>query len=270
MATTTGPSSSSAQASLQGTLEAVVVAAAPRERGKRTLTFASAASTAADPRGAGGAAAATDGAPPAVATRRLKRGQRAADLATAGLDVSDPAPAQVRKQAAAIETFAASSPPRKSSRRLADHLVSTADVSGGPSTHTRSSVELAFHAIPNSQTCTLRSELSVPVATGWLVKDMHSMESRRIDTDIVGGSAITLLWLLSSDLRATQCGAPSKPQPMTWNGRSGIWRHNYSVRMTCPTAKTTRIKPTRPSPRLVYHCKDAIPQIQEGLRHLVH
>jgi len=72
-------------------------------------------------------------------------------------------------------------------------------------------------------------------------------------TVIVGGSAIALLWLLSSDLRATQCGAPSKPQPTTWNGRSGIWRHNYSVRMACPTAKTTRIKLTRPSPRLVYH-----------------
>jgi len=69
----------------------------------------------------------------------------------------------------------------------------------------------------------------------------------------VGGSAIALLWILSSDLRATQCGAPSKPQPTTWNGRSGIWRHNYSVRMACPTAKTTRIKLTRPSPRLVYH-----------------
>jgi len=82
-ATTTGPSSSSAQASLQGTLKAVVVAAAPRARGKRTLNFGLAASTAA----AGGAAAATNGAPPAVATRRSKRGQRAADLATAGLEV---------------------------------------------------------------------------------------------------------------------------------------------------------------------------------------
>jgi len=83
---------------------------------------------------------------------------------------------------------------------------------------------------------------------------------------VVGGSAIALLWSLSSDLRATQCGAPSKPQPTTWNGRSGIWRHNYSVRMACPTAKTTRTKLTRPSPRLVYHCNDAIPQIQEGPR----
>ena len=67
----------------------------------------------------------------------------------------------------------------------------------------------------------------------------------------VGGSAIALPSLLSGDLGATQCGAPSKPQPTTWNGRSGIWRHNCLVRMACPTAKTTRIKLTRPSPRLV-------------------
>ena len=87
-----------------------------------------------------------------------------------------------------------------------------------------------------------------------------------IRVDIVGGSAIELLWLLSGDLGATQCGAPSKPQPTTWNGRSGIWRQNYSVRMACPTAKTTRIKLTRPSPRLAYHCNDAISRIQEGLR----
>jgi len=83
---------------------------------------------------------------------------------------------------------------------------------------------------------------------------------------IVGGSAIALLWLLSSDLGATQCGAPSKPQPMTWNGRSGMWRHNFSVRMACPTAKILRIKLTRPSPRLVYHCNDAISRIQDGPR----
>jgi len=88
------------------------------------------------------------------------------------------------------------------------------------------------------------------------------------DDDIVGGSAIALLWLLSSDLRATKCGAPSKPQPTTWNGRSGIWRHNYTVWMACPTAKTTRINLTRPSPRLVYHCNDAISRIQEGPRPL--
>jgi len=86
---------------------------------------------------------------------------------------------------------------------------------------------------------------------------------REGDTN-VGGSAIALLRLLSGDLGATQCGAPSKPQPTTWNGRSGIWRHNCSVRMACPTAKTTRIKLTRPSPGLVYHCNDAISRSQEG------
>jgi len=81
---------------------------------------------------------------------------------------------------------------------------------------------------------------------------------------IVGGSSIARLSLFSGDLGATHCGAPSKPQPTTWNGRSGIWRHNYSVRMACPTAKRTRIKLTWPSPRLVYHCYDAISRIQEG------
>jgi len=44
---------------------------------------------------------------------------------------------------------------------------------------------------------------------------------------IVGGSAIALFRVLSSDLGATQRGAPSKSQPTPWNGRSGIWRHNY-------------------------------------------
>ena len=83
---------------------------------------------------------------------------------------------------------------------------------------------------------------------------------------IVGGSAIVLLWLLSGDLGATQCGAPSKPPPTTWNGRSGIWRHNCSVRMACPTAKTTRIKLTWPSSRLVYQCNDAISRFQERPR----
>jgi len=64
----------------------------------------------------------------------------------------------------------------------------------------------------------------------------------------------------------TQCPAPSKPQRTTWNGRSGIWRHNYSVRMACPTAKTTRIKLTRPNPRPVNHCNDAISLNQVGPR----
>jgi len=31
----------------------------------------------------------------------------------------------------------------------------------------------------------------------------------------------------------------------------GIWRHNYSIALACPTAKTTRIKLTRPSPGAV-------------------
>ena len=42
---------------------------------------------------------------------------------------------------------------------------------------------------------------------------------------------------------------------------------NYSVglnRWAC--TETTRIKLTRPSPRLVYHCNDAISRIQEGPR----
>jgi len=82
----------------------------------------------------------------------------------------------------------------------------------------------------------------------------------------VGGSAIALLWLLSCDLVATQCSAPSKRQPTTRNGRSGIWRNNYSVRMACPTAKRTRIKLTRRSPKLVYRCNDANSRIQEGPR----
>jgi len=92
------------------------------------------------------------------------------------------------------------------------------------------------------------------------------MSGKGAESMIVGGSAIALLWSLSGDLGATQCGAPSKAQPTTWNGRSGIWRHNYSVRMACPTAKTTRIKLTRPSPRLVYHCNGTISRIQEGPR----
>ena len=90
----------------------------------------------------------------------------------------------------------------------------------------------------------------------------HSSASTRT----VGGFAIALLSVLSSNLRATQCGAPSKPQHTTWNGRSGIWLHKYSVRMACPTAKTTRIKLTRPSPRLVYYCSDEISRTQEGPR----
>jgi len=108
-------------------------------------------------------------------------------------------------------------------------------------------------------------------STCWVVLHKSHIEGRLGDKAakgvlFVGGSAIALLWLLSGDLGATQCGASSKMQPTTWNGRSGIWRHNYSVRMACPTAKTTRIKLTRPSPRLAYHCDDAISRIQEGPR----
>jgi len=100
----------------------------------------------------------------------------------------------------------------------------------------------------------------------WGMSYEEANKNLKFVADTVGGSAIGLLWLLSSDLRATQCGAPSKPQPTTWNGRSRIWRHNDTVRMACPTAKTSRIKLTRPSPRLVFHCNDAVSGIQEGPR----
>jgi len=72
--------------------------------------------------------------------------------------------------------------------------------------------------------------------------------------ETVGGFAIALRWLLSSNLMARQCGSPSKPQPTTGNGPSGIWRNNHSDRKACPTANTKKIKLTRPSLRLVYHC----------------
>ena len=130
-------------------------------------------------------AAAAEATAPVGSTRRSKRGLRAAELAAAGLEVADPAPAVTRKRAAATETGAASSLPRKRSRRLADRLISTADDSIGPSTTKPSSKERAFEAVPNSTTCTLMSELSVPVATGRLVKDMHSFFGRRIDRDVV-------------------------------------------------------------------------------------
>ena len=67
----------------------------------------------------------------------------------------------------------------------------------------------------------------------------------------VGGSAIALFWRLRSDSGATQCGTPSESQCTTWNGTSGIWRHNYSVGVACPTATTKRIKFTRPNPGAV-------------------
>ena len=74
----------------------------------------------------------------------------------------------------------------------------------------------------------------------------------------IGGSAIALIWLLQGNSGATQCGALHESQPTTWNGRSEIWRHNCSRGVPRPTAKTTRIKLTRPSPRLVSHCNDVI------------
>jgi len=90
----------------------------------------------------------------------------------------------------------------------------------------------------------------------------RDIRRHRYAAGVVGGSAIALRWLLSSDLRATQCGAPSKPQPTTWNGRSGIWRHNYSVRVhnpgTWPCQLDSRCLSRWTSPRLVYHCNDAI------------
>jgi len=105
------------------------------------------------------------------------------------------------------------------------------------------------------------------VAVNWIVsKNATHATMTNAYHDIVGGSAIALLLLVSSDLRATQCGAPRKPQPKTWNGRSGIWRHRYSVGMACPTAKKTRIKLVQPSPKNEYHCNDALSQIQEGRR----
>jgi len=106
-----------------------------------------------------------------------------------------------------------------------------------------------------------------PVGQRRVVRDaVHDVPRAIGPHPIVGGSAIALLRILSSDFRATQCGAPSKPQPTTQNGLSGIWRLNYSVGMACPTAKTTRIKLTRPIPKFVHHCNDAISRIQEGPR----
>ena len=75
---------------------------------------------------------------------------------------------------------------------------------------------------------------------------------------IVGGSDIALIWLLQGDSGATQCGALHESQPTTGNGRSEIWRHNYSHGVSRPTAKTMRIKLTQPRPRLLSHCNDVI------------
>jgi len=70
-------------------------------------------------------------------------------------------------------------------------------------------------------------------------------------SDTIGGSAIALIWRLRGVSSATQCGTFSESQRTTWNGRSGRWRHHYSVVVACPTAKTTRIQLTRPSPGAV-------------------
>ena len=141
-------------------------------------------------------AAAAEATAPVGSTRRSKRGLRAAELAAAGLEVADPAPAVTRKRAAATETGAASSLPRKLSRRLADRLISTADDSIGPSTTKWSSTELPFEAVPNSTTCTLMSELAVPVDTGRLGKDIHSFFGGRIDRDVV---AVTITAALNKN-----------------------------------------------------------------------
>jgi len=53
--------------------------------------------------------------------------------------------------------------------------------------------------------------------------DLSLTSGKRRTGDSVGGSAVALLGLLLGGLGATQCGAPSKPQPTTWNGRPGIW-----------------------------------------------
>ena len=170
-----GPSSRIGQrASPQGALKAFVVAAAPPAGGKRALTGAAAAAAAfAVPGPDVSGVAAAEATAPVVATRGSKRGLRAAELAAAGLEVAKPSPAATRKRTADTVTGAASSLPHKRSRRLADRLSSTADDSKGPSTIMLSSTESAFEAVPNSMTCTLLSELSVPVAYGRRVKDMH-------------------------------------------------------------------------------------------------
>jgi len=47
------------------------------------------------------------------------------------------------------------------------------------------------------------------------------------------------------------CPIETAAYDLEWPGRD--LASQVSVRMACPTAKTTRIKLTRPSPRLVYH-----------------
>jgi len=193
-----GPTSRSGEkASPKDALQATVVAAALPAGGKRALTrAASAAAAAAVAVPALSGAVAPEATGPMVATRRSMRRLRAAELAAAGLEVANPSPAITRKRAAAIEAGAASSLPRKLSRRLADRLISTADDSIGPSTTKWSSTELPSEAVPNSTTCTLMSELDVPVDTGRLGKDMHSFFGGRIDRDVV---AVTITAALNKN-----------------------------------------------------------------------
>ena len=81
---------------------------------------------------------------------------------------------------------------------------------------------------------------------------------------IVCGSAMAHIWRLRGDSGATQCGTPSKSQRTTWNSRSGIWRHNFSVEVACSTAKTTRIKLTRPSPGVVLCVRKYFDEVRTG------
>jgi len=60
------------------------------------------------------------------------------------------------------------------------------------------------------------------------------------------------------------CPIETAAYDLEWPG--GDLATQVSVRMACPTAKTTRIKLTWPSPRLVHHYNDAISRIQEGPR----
>jgi len=55
-----------------------------------------------------------------------------------------------------------------------------------------------------------------PAVSGDLPNMRHSDRPKhRSLCRIVGGSSIALLWFLSGDLGATQCGAPTNPEPTT-------------------------------------------------------
>ena len=81
---------------------------------------------------------------------------------------------------------------------------------------------------------------------------------------IVCGSAIAHIWRLRGESGATQCGTASKLQRTTWNSRSWIWRHNFSVGVACSTAKTTRIKLSRPSPGAVLAVMKYFDEVRMG------